>query len=107
MQKREPPGKGKLPFLFRIGKRMSEVGGSQVGVTHQIAVHLGGAFRRVPLNAGKKKRRPRWVGKDSSGTPLFRITRILYKCAEKDSSDSCTKCGYTATVLLVKNRHAE
>ena len=69
--------------------------GSQVGVTHQIAVHLGGTFRSVPLNAGKKKRRPRWVGEDSSGTPLFRITRILYKGAEKDSSDSCTKCGYT------------
>ena len=24
---------------------------------------------------------------------MFRITRILYKGAEKDSSDSCTKCG--------------
>ena len=59
------------------------------------------------LCADKKKRRPRWVGKDTSGTPLFRITTLLYKGVEIDSSDSCTKAGYTAAALLVKNRHAE
>lgn len=61
----------------------------------------------APLCADKKKRRPRWVGKDTSGTPLFRITTLLYKGVEIDSSDSCTKAGYTAAALLVKNRHAE
>ena len=33
------------------------------------------------------------------GLAKVRITRILYKGAEKDSSDSCTKCGYTGPLF--------
>ena len=36
MQKREPPGEGKLPFLFRIEKRMQK--GKKVRVKYTVPV---------------------------------------------------------------------
>ena len=60
---------------------------------------------RHPPHFDKKEKRP--ARADNAPAERLCSDSFIIPCTEKCSSDSCTKCGYTATVLLVKNRHAE